>query len=141
MSYLGNAKSVQALTVYEVWRDRFLRDRLRPAVGIAIFFAFTITVYFLGERFFAHQEFESVYLYTSAAVELGLLTCFVFADCGCTAWASCRTSRGITNFYLDFSVFDPSYADPRPLAPPPDFSTRRFVLPRRDKFGFKSKFC
>lgn len=77
MSYLGNAKSVQALTVYEVWRDRFLRDRLRPAVGIAIFFAFTITVYFLGERFFARQEFESIYLYTSAAVELGLLTCFV----------------------------------------------------------------
>ncbi|MEG4072912.1 PAS domain-containing sensor histidine kinase [Microcoleus sp. Pol14C2] len=77
MNYLGNAKSVQALTVYEVWRDRFLRERLRPAVGIAIFFAFTITVYFLGERFFAHQEFESVYLYTSAAVELGLLTCFV----------------------------------------------------------------
>ncbi|MEG4344135.1 PAS domain-containing sensor histidine kinase [Microcoleus sp. A003_D6] len=77
MSYLGNAKSVQALTVYEVWRDRFLRDRLRPAVAIAIFFAFTITVYFLGERFFAHQEFKSVYLYTSAAVELGLLTCFV----------------------------------------------------------------
>src|SRR6476661_715467 len=77
MNYLGNAKSVQALTVYEVWRDRFLRDRLRPAVGIAIFFAFTITVYFLGERFFAGQEFKSVYLYTSAAVELGLLTCFV----------------------------------------------------------------
>ncbi|MEG4587504.1 PAS domain-containing sensor histidine kinase [Microcoleus sp. MOSTC5] len=77
MSYLGNAKSVQALTVYEVWRDRFLRERLRPAVGIAIFFAFTITVYFLGERFFASQEFKSVYLYTSAAVELGLLTCFV----------------------------------------------------------------
>ncbi|MEG4217583.1 PAS domain-containing sensor histidine kinase [Microcoleus sp. Pol14C6] len=77
MNYLGNAKSVQALTVYEVWRDRFLRDRLRPAVGIAIFFAFTITVYFLGERLFARQEFESVYLYTSAAVELGLLTCFV----------------------------------------------------------------
>jgi hypothetical protein len=50
MSYLGNAKSVQALTVYEVWRDRFLRDRLRPAVGIAIFFAFTITVYFLGKH-------------------------------------------------------------------------------------------
>ncbi|AFZ07922.1 multi-sensor signal transduction histidine kinase [Oscillatoria nigro-viridis PCC 7112] len=77
MNYLGNAKSVQALTVYEVWRDRFLRDRLRPAVGIAIFFAFTITVYFMGERFFARQDFESVYLYTSAAVELGLLTCFV----------------------------------------------------------------
>ncbi len=77
MSYLGNAKSVQALTVYEVWRDRFLRDRLRPAVGIAIFFAFSITVYFLGERFFARQEFKSVYLYTSAAVQLGLLTCFV----------------------------------------------------------------
>lgn len=77
MNYLGNAKSVQGLTVYEVWRDRFLRDRLRPAVGIAIFFAFTITVYFLGERFFARQEFKSVYLYTSAAVELGLLTCFV----------------------------------------------------------------
>ncbi|MEP6517749.1 PAS domain-containing sensor histidine kinase [Microcoleus vaginatus] len=77
MNSLGKAKSVQALTVYEVWRDRFLRDRLRPAVGIAIFFAFTITVYFLGERFFAREEFESVYLYTSAAVELGLLTCFV----------------------------------------------------------------
>ena len=77
MSYLGNEKSVQALTVYEVWRDRFLRDRLRPAVGIAIFFAFTITVYFLGERFLARQEFKTVYLYTSAAVELGLLTCFV----------------------------------------------------------------
>ncbi|MEG4961666.1 MULTISPECIES: PAS domain-containing sensor histidine kinase [unclassified Microcoleus] len=77
MSYLGNAKSVQALTVYEVWRDRFLRERLRPAVGIAIFFAFTITVYFVGERFFARQEFKSVYLYTSAAVEFGLLTCFV----------------------------------------------------------------
>ncbi|MEG4421789.1 PAS domain-containing sensor histidine kinase [Microcoleus sp. LAD1_D5] len=77
MNYLGNAKSVQALTVYEVWRDRFLRDRLRPAVGIAIFFAFTITVYFLGEAFFIRQEFKSVYLYTSAAVELGLLSCFV----------------------------------------------------------------
>jgi PAS domain S-box-containing protein len=77
MSYLGNAKSVQALTVYEVWRDRFLRDRLRPAVGIAIFFAFTITVYFLGETFSDPQEFKIVYLYTSAAVELGLLTCFV----------------------------------------------------------------
>ncbi|MEG3894601.1 MULTISPECIES: PAS domain-containing sensor histidine kinase [unclassified Microcoleus] len=77
MSYLGNAKSVQALTVYEVWRDRFLRDRLRPAVAIAIFFAFTITVYFMGEAFFARHEFKSVYLYTSAAVELGLLTCFV----------------------------------------------------------------
>ncbi|MEG4274283.1 MULTISPECIES: PAS domain-containing sensor histidine kinase [unclassified Microcoleus] len=77
MNYLGNAKSVQGLTVYEVWRDRFLRDRLRPAVGIAIFFAFTITVYFLGDRFLARQDFESVYLYTSAAVEFGLLTCFV----------------------------------------------------------------
>ena len=33
MSYLGNQKSVQELTDYEVWRDRFLRDRLRPAVG------------------------------------------------------------------------------------------------------------
>ena len=77
MSYLGNAKSVQALTVYEVWRDRFLRDRLRPAVGIAIFFAFTITVYFLGKTFFGPQEFKIVYLYTSAAVQLGLLTCFV----------------------------------------------------------------
>jgi len=77
MSYLGNAKSVQALTVYEVWRDRFLRDRLRPAVGIAIFFAFTITVYFLGQTFSDAQEFKIVYLYTSAAVQLGLLTCFV----------------------------------------------------------------
>ena len=62
MNYPGNAKSIEASTVYEVWRDRFLRDRLRPAVGIAIFFAFTITVYFLGERFFARQEFKSVYL-------------------------------------------------------------------------------
>jgi PAS domain S-box-containing protein len=77
MSYLGKAKSVQALTVYEVWRDRFLRDRLRPAVGIAIFFAFTITVYFLGKTFSDPQEFKIVYLYTSAAVQLGLLTCFV----------------------------------------------------------------
>ena len=77
MSYLGNAKSVQALTVYEVWRDRFLRDRLRPAVGIAIFFAFTITVYFLGQTFSDPQKFKIVYLYTSAAVQLGLLTCFV----------------------------------------------------------------
>ena len=77
MSYLGNAKSVQALTVYEVWRDHFLRDRLRPAVGIAIFFAFTITVYFLGKSFSDPQEFKIVYLYTSAAVQLGLLTCFV----------------------------------------------------------------
>ena len=77
MSYLGNAKSVQALTVYEVWRDRFLRDRLRPAVGIAIFFAFTITVYFLGKTFSDPQEFKIVYLYTSAAVQLGLLTYFV----------------------------------------------------------------
>jgi PAS domain S-box-containing protein len=77
MSYLGNAKSVQALTVYEVWRDRFLRDRLRPAVGIAIFFAFTITVYFLGQTFSDPQKFKIVYLYTSAAVQFGLLTCFV----------------------------------------------------------------
>ncbi len=77
MSYLGNAKSVQALTVYEVWRDRFLRERLRPAVGIAIFFAFTLTVYFVGQALFDRQELKSVYLYTSAAVELGLLTCFV----------------------------------------------------------------
>ena len=77
MSYLGNAKSVQALTVYEVWRDRFLRDRLRPAVGIAIFFAFSIIVYLLGEALFAPREFKIVYLYTSAAVELSLLTCFM----------------------------------------------------------------
>ncbi|MEG4320862.1 MULTISPECIES: PAS domain-containing sensor histidine kinase [unclassified Microcoleus] len=77
MSYLGNKKSVEALTVYEVWRDRFLRDRLRPAVRIAIFFAFTIIVYLLGEAIFAPREFKIVYLYTSAAVELGLLTCLV----------------------------------------------------------------
>ena len=77
MSYLGNQKSVQELTDYEVWRDRFLRDRLRPAVGIAIFFAFSIIVYLLGEALFAPREFKIIYLYTSAAVELGLLTCFV----------------------------------------------------------------
>ena len=77
MNYPGNAKSVEASTVYEVWRDRFLRDRLRPAVGIAIFFAFTIIVYLLGEAIFAPREFKIIYLYTSAAVELGLLTCFV----------------------------------------------------------------
>ena len=77
MSYLGNQKSVQELTVYEVWRDRFLRDRLRPAVGIAIFFAFSIIVYLLGEAVFAPREFKIIYLYTSAAVELSLLTCFV----------------------------------------------------------------
>ena len=77
MSYLGNQKSVQELTDYEVWRDRFLRDRLRPAVGIAIFFAFSIIIYLLGEAVFAPREFKIIYLYTSAAVELGLLTCFV----------------------------------------------------------------
>lgn len=77
MNYPGHEKSVQALTVYEVWRDRFLRDRLRPAVRIAIFFAFTIIVYLLGEAIFAPREFKIVYLYTSAAVELGLLTCLV----------------------------------------------------------------
>ncbi|MBE9093147.1 PAS domain-containing sensor histidine kinase [Tychonema sp. LEGE 07203] len=76
MSFLGKKKSVEALTAYEVWRNRFLQDRLRPAVGIAIFFALTITVYFMGEAFFIRQEFKSVYLYTSAAVEMGLLTCF-----------------------------------------------------------------
>ena len=75
MSHLGNAKSVQGFTVYEVWRDRFLRDRLRPAVRIAIFFAFTIIIYLCGESIFAPQEFKPVYLYTSIAVELGLLTC------------------------------------------------------------------
>jgi PAS domain S-box-containing protein len=75
MTHQGNAKSVQGLTVYEVWRDRFLRDRLRPAVRIAIFFAFTIIIYLLGESIFAPQEFKPVYLYTSIAVELGLLTC------------------------------------------------------------------
>jgi len=77
MNYPGNAKSIEASTVYEVWRDRFLRDRLRPAVRIAIFFAFTIIVYLLGEAVFAPREFKIVYLYTSAAVELGLLTCLV----------------------------------------------------------------
>ncbi|PSB50454.1 PAS domain-containing sensor histidine kinase, partial [filamentous cyanobacterium Phorm 6] len=77
MNYPGNAKSIEALTVYEVWRDRFLRDRLRPAVGIAIFFAFSIIIYLLGEALFAPREFKIIYLYTSAAVELGLLTCFV----------------------------------------------------------------
>ena len=77
MTYSGNSKSVQALTVYEVWRDRFLRDRLRPAVGIAIFFAFSIIIYLLGEALFAPREFKIIYLYTSAAVELGLLTCLV----------------------------------------------------------------
>ncbi|MGB3263887.1 MAG: PAS domain-containing sensor histidine kinase [Microcoleus sp.] len=77
MNYFGNAKSVQALTAYEVWRNRFLQDRLRPAVGIAIFFALTITVYFMGEAFFVRQDFKNIYLYTSAAVEIGLLTCFV----------------------------------------------------------------
>ncbi|WP_293334784.1 PAS domain-containing sensor histidine kinase [Microcoleus sp. CAWBG58] len=77
MFYPGHEKSVQALTVYEVWRDRFLRDRLSPAVRIAIFFAFTIIVYLLGEAIFAPREFKIVYLYTSAAVQLGLLTCLV----------------------------------------------------------------
>ena len=62
---------------YEVWRDRFLRDRLRPAVWIAIFFVLTIIIYFVGEALFAPQEFKTVYLYTSFAVELGLLTCLV----------------------------------------------------------------
>jgi len=75
MTHLGNAKSVQGLTVYEVWRNRFLRDRLGHAVRIAIFFAFTIIVYFCGEAIFAPQEFQRIYLYTSGAVELGLLTC------------------------------------------------------------------
>jgi PAS domain S-box-containing protein len=75
MTDRGNAKSVQGFTVYEVWRDRFLRDRLRPAVRIAIFFAFTIIIYLLGEYVFAPQEFKTVYLYTSIAVEVGLLTC------------------------------------------------------------------
>ncbi|MBE9187247.1 PAS domain-containing sensor histidine kinase [Microcoleus sp. LEGE 07076] len=77
MSFFAQKKSVDALTVYEEWRDRFLRDRLRPAVGIAIFFALTITVYFMGEALFVRHEFKSVYLYTSAAVEMGLLSCFV----------------------------------------------------------------
>ncbi|WP_293369735.1 PAS domain-containing sensor histidine kinase [Microcoleus sp. CAWBG556] len=77
MFYPGHEKSAQALTVYEVWRDRFLRDRLSPAVRIAIFFAFTIIVYLLGEAIFAPREFKIVYLYTSAAVQLGLLTCLV----------------------------------------------------------------
>ena len=77
MNYPGNAKSIEASTVYEVWRDHFLRDRLRPAVRIAIFFAFTIIVYLLGEAVFAPREFKIVYLYTSAAVELGLVTCLV----------------------------------------------------------------
>ncbi|TAE99947.1 MAG: PAS domain-containing sensor histidine kinase [Oscillatoriales cyanobacterium] len=76
MFYPGHKKSVQALTVYEVWRDRFLGDRLSPAVRIAIFFAFTIIVYLLGEAIFAPREFKIVYLYTSAAVQFGLLTCF-----------------------------------------------------------------
>ncbi len=77
MNYPGHKKSIEELTVYEVWRDRFLRDRLRPAVRIAIFFAFTIIVYLLGEAVFAPREFKIIYLYTSAAVELGLLTCLV----------------------------------------------------------------
>ncbi|MCC3513986.1 PAS domain-containing sensor histidine kinase [Microcoleus sp. PH2017_18_LLB_O_A] len=77
MFYPGHEKSVQALTVYEVWRDRFLRDRLSPAVRIAIFFAFTIIVYLLGEAIFAPREFKIVYLYTSAAIQFGLLTCLV----------------------------------------------------------------
>jgi PAS domain S-box-containing protein len=62
---------------YDVWRDRFLRDRLRPAVRIAIFFVLTIIIYFVGQALFAPQEFKTVYLYTSFAVELGLLTCLV----------------------------------------------------------------
>ncbi len=62
---------------YEVWRDHFLRDRLRPAVRIALFFVLTIILYFVGEALFAPQEFQTVYLYTSLAVELGLLTCLV----------------------------------------------------------------
>jgi len=74
---MPHAKSVQGLTVYEVWRNRFLRDRLRPAVWIAIFFVLTIIIYFVGEALFAPQEFKTVYLYTSFAVELGLLTCLV----------------------------------------------------------------
>ena len=77
MVYSGNKKSVEALTVYEVWRDRFLRDRLRPAVRIAIFFALTIIIYLLGEAIFAPREFKIVYLYTSAAVQVGLLTCLM----------------------------------------------------------------
>jgi PAS domain S-box-containing protein len=68
---------VPALAAYEMWRNRFLRDRLRPAVRIAMFFALTIIIYLLGEAIFAPREFKIVYLYTSAAVELGLLTCLI----------------------------------------------------------------
>ena len=60
-----------------MWRNRFLRDRLRPAVRIAMFFAFTIIIYLLGEAIFAPREFKIVYLYTSAAVELGLFACLI----------------------------------------------------------------
>jgi PAS domain S-box-containing protein len=74
---MTNAKSVPGLTVYEVWRDRFLRDRLGPTVQIAIFFVLTIIIYFFGEALFAPQEFKAVYLYTSFAVELGLIMCLV----------------------------------------------------------------
>lgn len=73
----GKAKSVPALAAYSMWRNRFLRDRLRPAVRIAMFFAFTIIIYLLGEAIFAPREFKIVYLYTSAAVELGLLACLI----------------------------------------------------------------
>jgi PAS domain S-box-containing protein len=62
---------------YSMWRNRFLRDRLRPAVRIAMFFAFTIIIYLLGEAIFAPREFKIVYLYTSAAVELGLFACLI----------------------------------------------------------------
>jgi hypothetical protein len=77
MNYSGNAKSVEGLMVYEVWRDRFLRDRLRPAVRIAIFFILTIMLYFGAEAIWYPQDFKIVDLYTTSAIELGLLTCLV----------------------------------------------------------------
>ena len=66
---------------------------------------------------------------------------FLVIDSPCTTWISRRKSRGLTDSNLEFSISHPSYADARPVAAPPDFSTRRFVLPCRHKFGFKFEFC
>ncbi|MDF0555124.1 PAS domain-containing sensor histidine kinase [Kamptonema sp. UHCC 0994] len=75
MTNLSNVKAAQVSVNYEVWRDRFLRNRLRPALWIAVFFALTITVYLWGESIFDPKQFKAANLYIGIAVELGLLTC------------------------------------------------------------------
>ncbi|MGE5655853.1 MAG: PAS domain S-box protein [Actinomycetota bacterium] len=75
LRFLGNTLVASQLSDYEGWRDRFLRDRLQPALWIAAIFASTMILYLMGEAVFNPKHFTVTSLYIGVAVELGLMSC------------------------------------------------------------------